>query len=42
MTMVNLRPYSDAKIVFVTEAKLKEWMQWLKEELLALVTDDDT
>jgi hypothetical protein len=35
-------PYSDAKIVFMTEAKLKEWMQWLKEELLALVTDDDT
>jgi len=24
------------------EAILKEWMGWLKEELLALVTDDDT
>jgi hypothetical protein len=31
-----------AKIVFMNEAKLKQWMQWLKEEFLALVTDDDT
>ena len=26
----------------MSEAQLKEWMQWLKEEFLALVTDDDT
>jgi len=26
----------------MNEAKLKEWMLWLKEELMALVTDDDT
>lgn len=26
----------------MSEAKLKEWMQWLREQFLALVTDDDT
>jgi hypothetical protein len=26
----------------MSEAQLKEWMQWLKEELIALATDDKT
>lgn len=26
----------------MSESQLKEWMAWLKEELLALVTDNDT
>jgi hypothetical protein len=34
--------WRSAKIVVMSEAQLKEWMRWLREELLALVTDDDT
>ena len=36
------RPSIAAKIVVMGEAQLKEWMRRLKEELLALVTDNDT
>jgi hypothetical protein len=46
---VSIRPepgfmlaFMAAKIVIMGESQLKQWMGWLKEELLALVTDNDT